>query len=308
MGSGRGVEGAMAAEKTTAPAPPATRDFLDFYTGVRHTVSKSKQRLARCRFVMMYSDPWQAPLRSKGLQLARIPGLDQQHQPVYGLTQESWAAEVTCHQCNKLILNHDRVGGPARLREARLRRAARSGDRPSRLLLCGACDPDIAAPLSSSRTSQCGKRRREPDKLTVSVARRSLPNATSWGANSHPCYTVSNLNTGGAKLPVAAARSAEVRSGFGVNYASDTSAAAAAGRASNVAGTGVGTPTSSADRHCPFCKTQRGGKLGSYWRKYGYQGEFAQVVVGNVAGLLESSSHINLPIIREQCYTFPRSW
>ena len=102
MGSGRGVEGAMAAEKTTAPAPPATRDFLDFYTGVRHTVSKSKQRLARCRFVMMYSDPVRAPLPSKGLRLARIPGLDQARQPVYGLTESSWMVEIACHQCDQL--------------------------------------------------------------------------------------------------------------------------------------------------------------------------------------------------------------
>jgi len=286
MGSGRGVEGAMAAEKTTAPAPPATRDFLDFHTGVRHTVSKSKQRLARCRFVMMYSDPVRAPLPSKGLRLARIPGLDQARQPVYGLTESSWMVEIACHQCDQLILNHDRIGGPIRLREARMRRAARSGDQPA-LLLCAECDPEGAAPLRSSRTSKCGKRRREvllePDQPTVSIARRSVPDATSWGGHSQTCYTVSNLDMKGANVQPAGPKSAEIESGFGVNYASDTATTPGC----NV----VLAPHSTAiavrpDKQCPFCKNslQHGEKLGSFWRKFGYQGEFVQAAVDRQRG------------------------
>ena len=64
----------------------ASRPYVEYRTGESCMVPKSKQRLARCRFVMLYSSPPNVMV-SKGLPLSRIDGLDLPGQPAYGLSE-----------------------------------------------------------------------------------------------------------------------------------------------------------------------------------------------------------------------------
>eukprot|EP01043_Picozoa_sp_COSAG02_P031512 COSAG02_NODE_2062_length_9971_cov_5.016106_1_plen_283_part_00 len=272
------------------------RTFLDYHTGLKHTVHKSKQRLARCRFIMIYSDPARAPLPSKGLRLARISGLDQPDQPVYGLTDDSWKLEIACQQCHALILNHDRVGGPVRLRAARRRRAAKSNERAERLL-CSACDSDTMVPLTSS--CQRGKRGREspptlpaaspaawvstsrvgraPDASPSSVMHR-LPQDAESCALADKGIELHGYGYASSDIERGLKRTADVSTSELCSSANSTAAVTATVPTNATTGTGISTPPAhqKSDQKCPFCinTCQQGQRLGTYWRKFGYQGAF----------------------------------
>lgn len=227
------------------------RTFMDYHTGVRHTVHKSKHRLARCRFVMLYKEPEQAPLPSKGLALARLHGVDQPAPvPVYGLTDESWKVEVTCCKCHQCILDSASKCRGAKLRDARKRRAVRmlnNGNLPPELL-CAACDPDVVAEAAAPKLSVPGKKRASSSfPLTVDVGGASVL------YRAQPTSTQVALDEPDMGSPNTAARVSKTCAGV-----------------QNM------TPTSSADPRCPFCNCtmQSAKRFGRHWQKFGYQGVY----------------------------------
>lgn len=262
------------------------RDFVEYHTGETHTVHKSKHRLARCRFVMIYSDPAKAPLPSKGLPLARIPGLDPEAGPTYGLAEDSWKLEIACHQCQQLILNNDRVGGPIKLREARGRRAerAKSGEQAPRLL-CGDCDRDVVSKPTTS--TNVGRKR----------AHGSLPPADMGaGAVQHraqvsPEPSQVSQPTADSQTHRAAQRMRVDQSGPGrraqpsLPHAHSTQPSllepATAPKPPLTPGSSPEPVTPPLSQlltpdggTCPFCvrNLQPGQRVGCFWRKFGYQG------------------------------------
>ena len=264
------------------------RDFVDYHSGEMHTVHKSKHRLARCRFVMIYSDPDNAPLPSKGLPLARIPALDPEDGPVYGLTEDSWKLEIACHQCQQLVLNNDRVGGPIKLREARRRRAERvkNGDQAPQLL-CGDCDPDVV--LKATTSTSVGRKRAHGSLPPVDMGagagqHRVQVDPQPWEAPTADSQTHRaaqrmrvDLSEAGcrAQLTLPNALSAQP---YLLEPTSTQKLSLAAG--STQRPPSPYTPPASAqmltpdDGVCPFCvrNLQQGQRFGCFWRKYGYQG------------------------------------
>lgn len=131
-----------------------TRKYVDKTTGIVHTVTKSQQRLARCRFMMLNLDPERAPLPSKRLKLGRV-NLDHPGLPIYGLSDESWKNVTVCQSCDYSILgSFDRHNGASNysiaLRSQRRRVAAGC---PSAPILCCTRPKPSRAPFLPSRSS-----------------------------------------------------------------------------------------------------------------------------------------------------------
>lgn len=134
----------MAAPSARSPRGE-TRKYIDKPTGIVHVVTKSQQRLARCRFMMLNLDPERAPLPSKRLKLGRVPQLDQPSLPIYGLSDDSWRFVTVCQSCDYSILgSFDRHNGASNysiaLSQQRRRVAAGCPNAP--ILCCTpACSP-----------------------------------------------------------------------------------------------------------------------------------------------------------------------
>jgi hypothetical protein len=279
------------------------REFVDYHTGERHRVHKSKQRLARCRFVMLYRDPDNGPLPSKGLRLARIPGLDQPEPvPVYGLAEDSWSLEIACCTCHRAILNKDRVWGPLKLREARKRRAARihNGEQPPQLL-CAACDPGVEAASTSPAVPQERGKRPRDDALTPPDAAVGKADPSLGEDADRSCLNSGNPSSvvGSTGTPERAVQTSGAGAGgqtmtratemlidtqiFGTQNSALTSRKPLVPPAPSA-------PPSRPDPRCPYCSRdlQSVKRLGRYWRKFGYTGVPHVTCIANCMGCCAS--------------------
>jgi hypothetical protein len=128
------------ASPSPQPIPPGeTRKYVDNSTSVVHTVSKSQQRLARCRFMMLNLDPGRAPLPSKRLKLGRVGWLDHPELPIYGYSDETWQQLTVCKGCSHSILGSaDRHNGASNFGVAlrRQRERIRRGQAEASILCC----------------------------------------------------------------------------------------------------------------------------------------------------------------------------